>query len=103
MCRYVGNKACWYDTEAEAQTSRAHRPRTAPEGMRPGKVAAEAARMLAAAAEAGVVELSRLAVRLTCSSHISSDQGGGRFPRRGVRAAEKISEVGFLYGNSARV
>ena len=58
--------------------------------------------MLTAAAEAGVVELSRLAVRLTCSSHISSEQLGGRFSRRGVRAAEKISEVGFLYGNPAR-
>lgn len=58
--------------------------------------------MLTAAAEAGVVELSRLAVRLTCSSHISSDQGGGRFSRRGVRAAEKISEVGFLYGDPGR-
>lgn len=59
--------------------------------------------MLTAAAEAGVVELSRLALRLTCSSHISSDHGGGRFSRRGVRAAEKISEVGFLYGNPGRV
>jgi len=58
--------------------------------------------MLTAAAEAGVVELSRLAVRLTCSSHISSEQLGGRFSRRGVRAAEKISEVGFLYGNPGR-
>lgn len=58
--------------------------------------------MLTAAAEAGVVELSRLAVRLTCSSHISSEQVGGRFSRRGVRAAEKISEVGFLYGNPGR-
>jgi len=58
--------------------------------------------MLTAAAEAGVVELSRLAVRLTCSSHISSEQAGGRFSRRGVRAAEKISEVGFWYGNPGR-
>ena len=58
--------------------------------------------MLTAAAEAGVVELSRLAVRLTCSSHISSEQLGARFSRRGVRAAEKISEVGFLYGNPGR-
>ena len=58
--------------------------------------------MLTAAAEAVVVELSRLAVRLACSSHISSEQVGGRFSRRGVRAAEKISEVGFLYGNPGR-
>jgi hypothetical protein len=58
--------------------------------------------MLTAAAEAGVVELSRFAVRLTCSSHISSEQVGGRFSRRGVRAAEKISEVGFLYEDPAR-
>ena len=57
--------------------------------------------MLTAAAEAGVVELSRLAVTLACSSHISSEQLGGRFSRCGVRAAEKISEVGFLYGVSA--
>ena len=69
---------------------------------KPGKVAAKAARMLTAAAEAGVVELSRLAVRLTCSSHISSEQMGGRFSRRGVRAAEKISEVGFLYEDPGR-
>jgi len=103
MCRYVGNKACWYDTGAEAQTSRGHPPKTTPEGKNSGKAAAEAARMLTAAAEAGVVELSRLAVRLACSSHISSDQGGGRFSRRGVRAAEKISEVGFLYGDPGRV
>lgn len=58
--------------------------------------------MLTAAAEAGVVELSRLAVRLACSSHISAEQVGGRFSRRGVRAAEKISEVGFLYGDPGR-
>jgi hypothetical protein len=58
--------------------------------------------MLTAAAEAGVVELSRLAVTLACSSHISSEQLGGRFSRCGVRAAEKISEVGFLYGNPGR-
>lgn len=58
--------------------------------------------MLTAAAEAGVVELSRFAVRRTCSSHMSSDQVGGRFSRRGVRAAEKISEVGFLYENPGR-
>ena len=58
--------------------------------------------MLTAAAEAGVVELSRLAVRLTCSSHISSERVGGRFSRRGVRAAEKISEVGFLYEDPGR-
>ena len=51
--------------------------------------------MLTAAAEAGVVELSRLAVRLTCSSHISSEQLGARFRRRGVEAAEKMSEVTF--------
>jgi hypothetical protein len=73
-----------------------------PKAGKPGKVAAKAARMLTAAAEAGVVELSRLAVRLACSSHISSEQMGGRFSRRGVRAAEKISEVGFLYGNPGR-
>jgi hypothetical protein len=41
-------------------------------------------------------------VRLTCSSHISSEQNGGRFSCRGARAAEKISEVGFLYGNPGR-
>lgn len=58
--------------------------------------------MLTAAAEAGEVELSRIAVRLTCSSHISSEQVGGRFSRRGVRAAEKISEVVFLYGDPGR-
>lgn len=58
--------------------------------------------MLTAAAEAGVVELSRFAVRLTCSSHISSEQLGGRFSRRGVRAAEKFSEVVFLYGDPGR-
>lgn len=73
-----------------------------PKAGEPGKVAAEAARMLTAAAEAGVVELSRLAVRLTCSSHISPEQIGGRFSRRGVRAAEKISEVGFLYEDPGR-
>ena len=73
-----------------------------PEAGEPGKVATKAARMLTAAAEAGVVKLSRLAVRLTCSSHISSDQFGGRFSRRGVRAAEKISEVGFLYEDPGR-
>lgn len=73
-----------------------------PKAGKPGKAAAKAVRMLTAAAEAGVVELSRLAVRLTCSSHISSEQLGGRFSRRGVRAAEKISEVGFLYGNPGR-
>jgi hypothetical protein len=59
--------------------------------------------MLTIAAEAFMVKLSRLAVRLTYSSHISSEQGGGRFSRRGVRAAEKISEVGFLYENPGRV
>ena len=59
-------------------------------------------RVLTAAAEAVVVELSRLARRLTRSSHISSEQNGGRFSRRGVRAAEKISEVGFLYEDSGR-
>ena len=59
--------------------------------------------MLTRAAEAGLVALSRLAVRPACSSHISSDQLGGRFSRRGVRAAEKISEVGFLYEDPARV
>ena len=58
--------------------------------------------MLTTAAEAVVVELSRFAVRLTCSSHISSEQVGGRFSRRGVRAAEKISEVGFLYEDPGR-
>ena len=58
--------------------------------------------MLTAAAEAGVVELSRLALRLACSSHISSDEDGARFSRRGVRAAEKISEVDILYGNPGR-
>ena len=73
-----------------------------PKAGEPGKVAPKAARMLTAAAEAGVVELSRLAVRLTCSSHISSDQLGGQFSRRGVRAAEKISEVGFLYEDPGR-
>jgi hypothetical protein len=65
-------------------------------------MAAKAVRMLTTAAEAVVVELSRLAVRLTCSSHISSEQNGGRFSCRGARAAEKISEVGFLYGNPGR-
>ena len=59
-------------------------------------------RMLTRAAEAVLVELSRFAQRLTCSSHISSEEGGGQFSRRGVRAAEKISEVGFLYGNPGR-
>jgi hypothetical protein len=59
-------------------------------------------RLLTAAAEAVVVELSRLARRRTCSSHISSEQKAGRFSRRGVRAAEKMSEVGFLYGNPGR-
>lgn len=73
-----------------------------PKARRPGKIAAKAARMLTAAAEAGVVELSRFALRLTCSSHISSEQLGGRFSRRGVRAAEKISEVGFLYEDPGR-
>lgn len=77
-------------------------PKLAPEGSNPSKVAAKAARMLTAAAEAGVVELSRLAVRLACSSHISSEQLGARFSRRGVRAAEKISEVGFLYEDPGR-
>ena len=59
-------------------------------------------RMLTRAAEAVLVELSRLAQRLTCSSHISSEQGGGRFSRRGVRAAEKISEVAILYEDPGR-
>jgi hypothetical protein len=58
--------------------------------------------MLTITAEAVVVELSRLARRLTCSSHISSELKVDRFSRRGVRAAEKISEVGFLYGNPGR-
>ena len=58
--------------------------------------------MLTAAAEAGVVELSRFALLLFYSSHISSEHKVGRFSRRGVRAAEKISEVGFLYGDPGR-
>ena len=58
--------------------------------------------MLIEAAEAVSIELSRFAVRLTCSSHISSEQVGARFSRRGVRAAEKISEVGFLYEDPGR-
>lgn len=58
--------------------------------------------MLIAAAEAGAIELSRLAFQLTCSSHISSEQVWGRFSCRGVRAAEKISEVVFLYGDPGR-
>jgi hypothetical protein len=81
---------------AEAKTSGTYLP------SKPGKVAAKAARMLTAAAEAGEVELIGFAVRLTCSSHISSDEVGGRFSRRGVRAAEKISEVGFLYEDPGR-
>ena len=46
--------------------------------------------------------LSRFAVGLTCSSHISSEQVWARFSRRGVNAAEKISEVGFLYEDPGR-
>ncbi|KAF1343488.1 hypothetical protein EJ07DRAFT_160687 [Lizonia empirigonia] len=68
-------------------------PRRLAEGRKTRQVAAKAARMLTTPAEAVVVEPSRFAVRLTCSSHISSQQVGGRFSRRGVRAAEKISEL----------
>jgi hypothetical protein len=39
---------------------------------------------------------------LTCSSHISCEAIWVRFSRRGVRAAEKISEVGFLYEDPGR-
>ncbi|KAF1343520.1 hypothetical protein EJ07DRAFT_160676 [Lizonia empirigonia] len=74
-------------------TSGSHRPEDSPEGRKTRQVAAKAARMLTTPAEAVVVEPSRFAVRLTCSSHISSQQVGGRFSRRGVRAAEKISEL----------
>ena len=59
-------------------------------------------RLLTAAAEAVVVELSRLARRLTCSSHISSEQKAGWFSRCGVRAAEIFRNVGFLYEDSRR-
>lgn len=83
-------------------TSGSYRPEDSPEGRKTRQVAAKAARMLTTPAEAVVVELSRFAVRLTCSSHISSEQVGGRFSRRGVRAAEKISEVGFLYEDPGR-
>ena len=67
-----------------------------------GKVATKAARMLTVAAKVGIVKLSRLAVRLTCSSYISSNQFRGRFSRCGVCAAEKILEVGFLYEDLGR-
>jgi hypothetical protein len=87
--------------EPKLRASTAHCSR--PKAGEPGKVAAKAARMLTRAAEAALVELSRLAVRLACSSHISSEQPGGRFSRRGLRAAEKISEVGFLYEDPGRV
>ena len=39
---------------------------------------------------------------LTCSSHISCEAIWVRFSCRGVRAAEKISEVGFLYEDPGR-
>jgi hypothetical protein len=38
----------------------------------------------------------------TCPPHICCEQLRGRFSRCGVRAAEKISEVDFLYGNPGR-
>ncbi|KAF1343410.1 hypothetical protein EJ07DRAFT_160721 [Lizonia empirigonia] len=68
-----------------------HRPEDSPEGRKTRQVAAKAARMLTTPAEAVVVEPSRFAVRLTCSSHISSQQVGDDFRVAG-RAAEKISE-----------
>ena len=57
--------------------------------------------MLTAAAKAGVVKLSRLAVRLTCSSYISSKQLRAQFWRCGVKAVEKILEVMFSAQRSA--
>ena len=57
---------------------------------------------IAAAKAGGIVKLSRLALRLTYSSHISSKQLETQFSRRKVRIAEKILEVNFLYRNLGR-
>ena len=95
----MGNKACRYDTGAEAQTSGGHRPEIAPEGKKTRQDIRQSSRMLTAAAETGVVEVSRWALRLTYSSHISSEQLGGRFSRRGVRRRKKSRRSVFCMGS----
>jgi len=59
--------------------------------------------MLTRAAKVVVVKLSRLAIRLTCSSYISSKQPRGQFFYYRVYAVKKILKVSFLYKDLERV